>query len=255
MDEHHLKRLLDLRAARTDKYHRRFPSLSEMSDSPSIYSHAQFSPPPTDRAELRANTEAFDFTIPSQYRRAASRDPEPRTPRLDRERMNDPSASTLILDDSSISSRADSEVYCDSDNDIDPQDGEEAEDDGVPRMSYLGPKMRFHSPAPWEAEEETVPEQDEPDDDTRSFISRRGRNWTKGFGLGSSKLGAASRPSGESTRSSGKEKKSSETSSSSQVSAFGALQCVYHVYQYLYLANPPTIPSEYSLKHLSLRPP
>lgn len=229
VDEHHLKRLLDLRSARTaDMYnHRRFPSLSEMSDSPSIYSHAQFSPQPMDRAELQANTAAFNFAIPSQYKRAASRDPEPRTPRLDRERLNDPSASTLILDDDSISSRANSEIYYDSDHEVDPEDEVQAEEDTGPRMSYLGPKMRFHSPAPWETGEETVVEQDEPDDDARSFISRRGRNWTKGFGLGTSKLGGASRPSGESTRSSGKEKKSSDTSSSSQVSAFGALQYAY----------------------------
>lgn len=227
VDDHHLKRLLEMRAARGTadmNHHRRFPSgsLSEMSDSPSVYSHAQFSPQPIDRAELQANTDAFNFAIPSQYQhRAHSRDPEPRTPRFDRERLNDPSASTLILDDASISSRADSERYYDSDHEAELDGGNEDEE-GVPRMSYLGPKMRFHSPAPWEMAEEPVMEQDEPDDDTRSFVSRRGRNWTKGFGLGTSKLGGASRPSGESTRSSGK--KSSDTSSSSQVSAFGALQ-------------------------------
>ncbi|KAA1468259.1 hypothetical protein DENSPDRAFT_848096 [Dentipellis sp. KUC8613] len=201
--------------------------MSEWSDSPSVYSHAHFSPRPIDRAELDANTAGFDFSIPSQYRTHPYHS--------DRDRLNDPSASTLDLDDDSTSSRPNSQAHFhhgsstpsppvhDSDSDVDAAD---------PRMSMLGPKMRFHSPAPWELDEDPVQEQDEPDDDARSFVSRRGRmknkgeGFIKGLNLSSlnSRNHSASRPSADCHRPGGKEKLSFETSSSYVSVSQGALQ-------------------------------
>ncbi|TFY76820.1 hypothetical protein EWM64_g7191 [Hericium alpestre] len=222
MHDDHLRRLLDQRAARADFHHGRFPSITESSDSPSIYSHAHFSPRPIDRAELDAHTSAFNFAIPSQYR-------GPHEPRahIDRDRLNDPSASTLDLDDDSTSSRPNSQTY---DDDVLSPEQPEDEEEEVVRMSMLGPKMRMYSPAPWEMEEDTVEEAEEPEDDARSFVSKRGKvrnkgeGFMKGFNLSSlnGRNQSASRPSTES-RFSGKEKKYFETSSS-YISSSGTLQ-------------------------------
>ena len=222
----HLRHLLDQRAARSDMHHRRFPSLTDLSDSPSVYSHPYFSPHPVDRAELEANADAFDFAIPAHYRSLMAH--EPRTPGRDRQRLDDPSASTLDLDDDSTDSHPASPLYDDDrsppylDDDTEP----------VPRMSMLGPKMKFHSPAPWETEEDPIQEQDEPDDDARSFISKRGRirtkgeGFMKGFGIGSSTArgSSATRPSADSSRSSDKDKGSFETTSSHAQPHYSALQ-------------------------------
>ncbi|THH18084.1 hypothetical protein EW146_g2846 [Bondarzewia mesenterica] len=222
----HLRRLLDQRAARADIHHGRFPSLTDFSDSPSVYSHPYFSPQPLDKAELAANTDGFDFAIPSQYRNLVH---EPRTPGLDRERLNDPSASILDLEDDPTDSRPNSQLY---EDDHSPSYDDNDDSEPVPRMSMLGPKMRFHSPAPWEMEEEPIEEQDEQDDDARSFISRRGRirtkgeGFIKGLGLGSSAArgNSATRPSVDSSRSN--EKKSFETTSSYVPPLHGALHAL-----------------------------
>ncbi|KAG6841936.1 hypothetical protein C0991_005116 [Blastosporella zonata] len=61
--------------------------------------------------------------------------------RTQRERLNDPSISMLDLDDDPRTS-----MVSDYDND-DPNDQ---------RLSYLGPNLRFHSPAPWETDDHAV---------------------------------------------------------------------------------------------------
>ncbi|KAI0321130.1 hypothetical protein OF83DRAFT_1051772 [Amylostereum chailletii] len=227
--EDHLRRLLDQRAARADLHHGRFPSLTEFPDTPSVYSHARFSPRPAD---FDANTEHFDFAIPPHYRSMGK--PSVHTPRLDRERLSDPSASILDLDDDDTYTHPHSPIedphsYEDDDDDDTRTDYTREESDEDPRMSVLGPRMRFHSPAPWELEDDTLQEQDEPEDDARSFISKRGRTgFMKTFGIGSSssKAAGAPRPSCESQRSSGKEKKSFETTSSNVSVSGGALHAL-----------------------------
>src|SRR6266436_5244043 len=64
-----LRRLLDQRAARGDTHHTRFPSLTEFSDSPSIYSHPHFSPR-TPHPDYSSPPQ-FDFPVPPQYARSA----------------------------------------------------------------------------------------------------------------------------------------------------------------------------------------
>ena len=90
-----------------------------------------------------------------------------------------------------------------------------------PRMSFLGPTMRFHSPAPWETED-SVKEGPEQEDDARSFVTKRSRSKTrgeafmKGFGKGApAKSTSAARPSMEST--SGRDKISLDSQLSSTV--------------------------------------
>ncbi|KAI0068372.1 hypothetical protein BV25DRAFT_1818780 [Artomyces pyxidatus] len=221
----HLRRLLDQRTARADVQHSRFPSLSEFSDSPSVYSHARFSPRPIDRAELDANTAAFNFSIPAQYRTLAQDN-------RDRDRINDPSASMLDLDDDDSYSTLNSPLTT-RDDSPSPEPVDPDDPDPAPRMSLLGPKMRFHSPAPWEMEHEPLQEQDEQDDDARSFVSKRGRNkgkegFMKGFGLGpsSARGTSATRPSADSSRSGARDKKSFETTSSNVSAQNGALHAL-----------------------------
>ncbi|KAH9064281.1 hypothetical protein EDB87DRAFT_1600184 [Lactarius vividus] len=155
-----LRRLLDQRAARGDAHHSRIPSLSEFSDSPSIYSHAHFSPRPP---HFDSTSPQFDFSIPSQYARPSERSHSPE----------------------SIPSE---------------------DEDSDSRMSFLGPTMRFHSPAPWETED-AIKEEGEQEDDARSVLSKRGRSKTRGEGFMKSfgrvtpaKSTSAARPSVESLR-------------------------------------------------------
>ncbi|KII93822.1 hypothetical protein PLICRDRAFT_406652 [Plicaturopsis crispa FD-325 SS-3] len=219
----HLRHLLDQRTTRAN--HGRFPSLSEMSDSPSVYSHAHFSPHPLDQADIDAHTNSFNFHIPSSHRG------RPHSP--DRQTMHDPNASVLDFDEDPRLSYASSSLIQDHDQDEQYSD-EEGESDVVdgeadPRMSMLGPKMRFHGLAPWEMGEEPVEEEGEDSDSGQSkapSIFHRGRNHAgkKGLGIGSSQRAqGASRPSADSSRSQTKSKKSSDTSSSNSSGALQAL--------------------------------
>ncbi|OCH96209.1 hypothetical protein OBBRIDRAFT_862388 [Obba rivulosa] len=198
----HLRHLLDQRAARAD-LHGRFPSLSEFSDSPSVYSHPHFSPRPLDRAELDANTTSFHFTVPQHNRRAPPS--EPRSPMSDRERLNYPDASSLDLDDDPRASQAyESPV---EDEELSQVDDEEE----LPRVSMYGPKMRFHSPAPWETGEDDT---DSPSD-IEQPSSKRSRNRAdsskKAWGL--PRASSETRPSTDSTRSYPKAKHSFDNAS------------------------------------------
>lgn len=139
-DDHHdqLRTLIGERHARSDLNARSF---SEYSDTPSVYSRSYFSP------QISDNGDQYDVYHFSEAQSAL-------TPRNDQHQ-----ASMLDLDDDPRTSYAPTESYDDDSNESyeGPADGE-----SVPRMSYLGPKMRFHSRAPWE--EDDLLEEDEPDD-------------------------------------------------------------------------------------------
>ncbi|KAI0375317.1 hypothetical protein BV20DRAFT_1032565 [Pilatotrama ljubarskyi] len=208
----HVRLLLDQRAARAD-LHGRFPSLSEFSDSPSVYSHPHFSPRPSDRSALDGNVQAFRFPqSPQMYSPSLA---EPRSPISDRERLNIPTASSLDLEDDPRSSAEYSSMHDGEDSSPDDEGDEE-----VPRISMYGPKMRFHSPAPWEEEGEDELPRDSLDEPSKRS-KKKGDAGKKGWGL--SKPSSESRPSNESARS-GRGKQSFETSSA--LSASGALAYV-----------------------------
>lgn len=83
----HLRRLLDQRSARADISS--FPSMSDFSDTPSVYSRAFFSPRPVDLHH------ADEHLAPhSASRRSSNVQPE-------RNRLNDLAVSMLDLDDES----------------------------------------------------------------------------------------------------------------------------------------------------------
>ncbi|EPQ60540.1 hypothetical protein GLOTRDRAFT_52805 [Gloeophyllum trabeum ATCC 11539] len=211
--DEHLRRLLDQRTARAGLPNR-FPSYAESFDSPSIYSHPVFSPRPGRSAEQ------------SHYAPSAI---EPRSPMSDRERLNDPGASTLDLEDDPRYSYA-SQDYSDDDHSS-QHTIDDDEDDS--RMSVLGPKMKFHSPAPWEMGGDVLPEEEEPESGilSRTLSEPRSEKTRGGMadgikrGLGLTRAGSGGRPSNESSRSSGKAKQSFETNSS-YISPGGALHAL-----------------------------
>ncbi|KAF8973880.1 hypothetical protein BDZ97DRAFT_1751829 [Flammula alnicola] len=196
-DDHddHLRYLLDQRSARAD-VNGRFSSISEYSDTPSVYSRPYFSPNPSNNADHHTRND---------------------------EHFHDPGSSMLDLDDDPRSSFAPSETY----EDETLEDGE----DGAPvaRLSYLGPKMRFHSRAPWEMEDDALEEEDEIDENPRHFTSAfpfARANGSRPNNSGSSSPRpsyATSRPSGESSRSQVPPKRSFETINSQISYPRGAL--------------------------------
>ncbi|KAI0094971.1 hypothetical protein BDY19DRAFT_902026 [Irpex rosettiformis] len=221
--EDHLRRLLDQRAARAD-LHGRFPSVSEFSDSPSVYSHAHFSPRPVDR-DLEPST--------SSYHHFGVHDRRPSIPQspgiTDRQRLNIPDASSLDLDDDTQPSYTPepSTGHDDADDDI-VADETGDDDTEVHRISAYGPKMTVHSRAPWEMGEDDIVDLDDTDgmskkpgfkfarkDNPKKSRQRDGRHQCE------------TRPSLESLRSQTRSKQSFETTSS-QVSAGGALLALAH---------------------------
>lgn len=112
------------------------------------------------------------------------------------DRPNDPTASILDLDDDKRSSITSSDYYGEEQQPLRNDD-----DEPLPRMSLLGPKMRFHSRAPWEMDEDGLQE-DEQDYD--NFLSPAKTS----FGFSSP------RPSAESARSQVNSRKSFESTPS-----------------------------------------
>ncbi|KAI8980701.1 hypothetical protein BD414DRAFT_104046 [Trametes punicea] len=211
----HVRLLLDQRAARAD-IHARFPSLSEFSDSPSVYSHPHFSPRPTDRPILDGSVQAFRFPQSPKFNSPSPS--ESRSPISDRERLNIPTASSLDLEDDPRSSAEFSSIH-DGGGDSSPE--EEADvDEELPRISMYGPKMRFHSPAPWEEEGEEELARESIDDSSKRS-KKKADSGKKGWSL--SRGTGEPRPSNDSSRS-GRSKQSFETSST--LSATGALAYV-----------------------------
>jgi hypothetical protein len=230
--EDHLRRLLDLRAARAD-LHGRIPSISEFTDTPSIYSNAFFSPRPLDKPDVEADNSLYE---PSCRASIASRSPEPISPSSNHEFLGNRAASILELDEDSPSSFPPAvHPYCDEENSrIDEEEEVDGDEDPDTHMSLLGPKMRFHSRAPWETGEDALREEDEPEEGVPSNRGRgmfsKGEGIIKGFGLASSgrRSSSAGRRSGESARSQGMSKSSYETTLPQPSSPRGALQCVMH---------------------------
>ncbi|KAJ8520120.1 hypothetical protein ONZ45_g3032 [Pleurotus djamor] len=193
VDDHedtHLRRLLDQRAAHAP-FHARYPSVSEFTDTPSVYSHPFFSPRPmafSDHDARRGYQNNWS-SAPSHLRR-------------DHDGIDDLATSMLDLDDDSSVSM---EFQDDGDEggiyqDTEGEEGEEEEEEeSMPRMSLLGPKMRFHSKAPWEVDE-TLQEEDIADKNSHPVSTLK-----KTFKLGSSSSG---RTSDESNRSQSKSKSS-----------------------------------------------
>lgn len=128
IDAHH--NISDPRHYLAHSRHRaRFPSLTEFPDSPSVYSHTYHSPD--------ALTPSFS-------------------------RLSD-STGCLEFDDetaSTIRSLSTEDVQDDSDLD-------NCTDDASHRISLRGPRIRFHSRAPWETDD-VVPHAEEPVNNTRS---------------------------------------------------------------------------------------
>jgi hypothetical protein len=184
--EDNLHRFLDQRAARG---HTRFPSLTEFSDSPSIYSHSHFSPRPP---HLDSSPPQFDFVIPPQYA-------QPSFGAVTSLANSNTDMHTLNTDCASPTTDIRLE------RSPSPESIHAEDEEPELRLSFLGPTMRFHSPAPWETED-SIREGPEQEDDARSFVTKRSRSKPRGEGLLKSfgkaaptKVTSITRPSIEST--------------------------------------------------------
>ena len=183
----HIRQLLNQRHASTS-YHSRFPSVSDVSDSPSVYSRSPFTPHLSNKVEQSTPIPTFD-----------DQGQEP---------------STLDFSGGSRASYTTARTTCGTEETYGSRDELSLTDDDEPehRMSMLGIKMRFHSKAPWESGGEDILEEEEQERKSGDRPHSRSKRNIKTFAV---------RPSVESSRSN---KKSLETS---QYSMGGALQCVF----------------------------
>lgn len=174
-DDHRLRRLLDERVAHAP-FHARCPSISEFTDTPSVYSHPFFSPRPMAFSEHDPNFSSNrNYATQNNWSFPQARNTY--------DRMDDPAASMLDMeDDSSVSMD-----FPDEDSDTHSPRNSDGEDD-IPRMSLLGPKMRVHSKAPWEVDDD-LDEANESDTNTHPVSALKK---TFKFGASSSSTGRAS---------------------------------------------------------------
>jgi len=186
----HLRTLLDQRSARVDSQGR-YSTVSELSDTPSVYSRHNFSPRPSDQGDQ------YSYASPIS----------PTHSRFTRDYAHDQSTSMLDFEDTLRSPFPRTGDGSDEDEGSDEatQEGP-GETDSTSRMSYLGPKMRFHSRAPWEMEDDPLDEEDEPEDGSRNFPLNypfgraNGDPQSSVFNTSSPRPSyTASRPSGESS--------------------------------------------------------
>lgn len=176
VQDDYVSQLLDQRTARAD-FHARF-SASDLSDTPSVCSRSLFSPHFSERGS------SGEPASPTSAHYLASHGHVPLSSNADRERLNDPSCSSLDFDDASdVSSHS------------------SLRDEQEDSVSLLGPKMRFHSRAPWEMddtlhEDETTPEL------TRTITNKTMTQAAKFFNFGPSspRVSNVGRASGESIR-------------------------------------------------------
>lgn len=164
-DEARVRRLLEQRHARA-AVPRAHDWDSDYSDSPSVYSPAHFSP---RVFTPRASPSPLRFPD-AQYRDDAP-PASPLSPLSDRERLADPALSGLDLSDDPRYSFATSRTSSDNsarpslDRTLEAEEHDNARagemlatDDSEPgltsHMSFLGPKMKIHTPAPWEMSED-----------------------------------------------------------------------------------------------------
>ena len=204
-----VKDLIDQRARAS---HTRYPSASysQHSDSPSIYSRAEFSPnnkPDSrggwltpvggDMGPCQSGFDDDDDDDDDDEKEEEEEDPHTTFTSFDRDHHSEfPPAD----DDVSVISiptprplvhSSEPSIAADSSTDVDSPPTEEIEQ--VPRMSMLGPKMRFVSKAPWELDDDDLLEEEEEEpasaaDALATFSSRmsswRGKDPTVNKGLG-----------------------------------------------------------------------
>lgn len=118
-------------------------NIPEYPDTPSVYSHPYFSPKPSESGDR--HNECTHATSDTSTRSDGNERFELNGSMLD------------LSNDRRCSHIHDSSC---SDNLKDEEADEGREGEIAPRMSYLGPKMRFHSRAPWE--EDPLEEEDCP---------------------------------------------------------------------------------------------
>ena len=184
----HIRQLLNQRhASNSTPHHSRFPSFSDVSDSPSVYSRSPFTPGLFDKVGQSTPVPAFDD--------------------------QDQGLGTFDFSDDHRASYATVRTAYGTEDAYGSRDNLSLTEDDEPehRMSMLGIKMRFHSKAPWEAGGEDIPEEEELERNSGDRPSSRSKRSIKGFAV---------RPSVESSRSN---KKSLDAP---QYSIGGALQCV-----------------------------
>ncbi|KAK7059085.1 hypothetical protein VNI00_001709 [Paramarasmius palmivorus] len=136
--------------------------------------------------------------------------------------INDLAVSMLDMDDDSRSSQIYDSVHGRITPDDEFYEDDDEDDQSIPRMSYLGPKMRYHSRAPWEAGEALEEAEEESTvNENHSVLSsstnRVKAGLTRHFGFGGSKSNGTGRSSEESNGSQ-KASKLSFDSTSSHVS-------------------------------------
>jgi hypothetical protein len=234
--DEHVRRLLSQRAARAD-HSGWAASSSDMSDSPSVYSHVQFSPAPrTYPASTQPQSSLLSTA--TDYRRHTHSPPA--SPLSDRERLADPALSGLDLSDPRFSymSRDSSGGNDEDDHEDGRRPGREStvsisananSDELATHMSFLGPKMKIHTPAPWELDEDTEVESDgstQTRTTTHSQVSKgkiRADGFMKGLGLAVARVSTDTRPSSDSSRSGSD---SQGKASFDTISSGGALQSV-----------------------------
>ncbi|KAK1228614.1 hypothetical protein PQX77_008208 [Marasmius sp. AFHP31] len=152
--------------------------MDDQADTPSLYSHSVFSP---DSSHYRSPISNSGIST-----------------------LNDLAVSMLDMDEdqrSSFHSAMYDSVNSSMDNEDDYGGHDEEED---PRMSYLGPKMRYHSKAPWEVDS-ALEEEDEDDETTAenhsilsSSTTRRKPGIARHFPFGGARSERSSEDSGSS---------------------------------------------------------
>lgn len=227
VDDVHVRALLDQRAQRADVPATRFSAFSDRSDSPSLYSHVSTYPRSPRAIHNSPFSQLNDFHDTGSPRQTAfGHSPA--------HRFDDPNASELDLSDDRSLSESGSGISPPDDH----GDGEYADEDedtsahadeGLPesRLSLMGPKMRVHSRAPWEDEEDADCDSlyDDGGADNQSIFG--GKSKTPKFammrGLGFGAKSPVPRKSSDSASTS-KGKASFETSSGSSITTGGAIQ-------------------------------
>ncbi|KAG2369458.1 hypothetical protein BDR07DRAFT_1604740 [Suillus spraguei] len=214
----------DFRSARSHApHHTRFPSISEFSDTPSVYSHAYFSP---DNRDIGLDTSSYyyDPDCSSQGR-----------PSMSSSHYLD-AASSLDLDDEDVAG-----VLINTDTTDDAEnDDEDEEDDASHRISVQGPKIRFHSRAPWETGEDMTDENDSDHSAMSTTFGKKVKSKTdliRHFGKSSS-----TRPSAESFRSQAQSNGPFEITAGNHSSSRGAL---YTLAQESFSNSSLTVPSQH----------
>lgn len=162
----HIRQLLHQRhASNSTVHHSRFPSVSDVSDSPSVYSRSPFTPRPFDKVQQSTPTSTLDD--------------------------HDQESSTINLSDDPRASFTTTHTTYGTEETYGSRD-DLTDDEPEHRISMLGIKMRFHSKAPWEAGGEDIQEEEEHERNSGDRPPSRSKRSIKGFTV---------RPSVESSRS------------------------------------------------------